>query len=47
MTERERKRRQLPKHCECGGKMIYDVSFGRMWSCCDTCTPVVTVAGTR
>lgn len=43
MSEAERKRRGLPEFCECGGKMIYDVSFGRVWSVCDTCTPVVHV----
>ena len=33
----------LPKHCECGGLMLYSASFGRVFSCCDTCTPVVKV----
>jgi len=43
MLESERKRLRLPKHCECGGKMLYEVDFGRVFSCCDTCTPVVEV----
>jgi len=43
MTEHERNRLGLPKNCECGGTMIYDVDFGRVWSVCDTCTPVVNV----
>jgi len=41
MTERERKRRKLPKHCECGGRMLYDAQFDRVFSACDTCTPVL------
>jgi hypothetical protein len=43
MTERERKRRGLPQHCECGGKILYDLSYGRVWSCCDTCTGIAKV----
>ncbi len=31
---------KLPRHCECGGIMDYDYSFGRVWSVCKTCTPV-------
>lgn len=33
----------LPKRCECGGRILYSHAFGRTFSCCDTCTPVVTV----
>lgn len=29
--------------CECGGQVRYVVSFGRKFSWCETCTPVVTV----
>ena len=43
LSDTERERLNLPKHCECGGRMIYDYDFGRVWSVCDTCTPVVTV----
>ena len=34
---------KLPKRCECGGKMIYSFAFGRIFSCCDRCTPKVTI----
>ena len=34
---------ELPKRCECGGKMVYVRDFGRIFSHCDTCTPVVTI----
>jgi hypothetical protein len=37
----------LPKRCECGGKMEYAFSFGRVWSCCSKCTPVSKVNVTR
>jgi|HubBroStandDraft_6_1064221.scaffolds.fasta_scaffold484944_4 hypothetical protein len=30
----------LPKKCECGGNMEYAFDFGRVFSVCDTCTPV-------
>jgi hypothetical protein len=33
----------LPRKCECGGKMMYDYDFGRVWSWCAKCTPVVKV----
>lgn len=33
----------LPIYCECGGKMEYTFSFGRIWSCCSKCSPVQTV----
>lgn len=33
----------LPKLCKCGGKMLYTRDHGRIFSCCDTCTPVVKV----
>lgn len=33
----------LPKNCECGGKMIYSFAFNRVFSGCDTCTPVETI----
>jgi hypothetical protein len=33
----------LPKRCECGGKLLYVRDFGRVFSVCDTCTPVVAV----
>jgi hypothetical protein len=32
---------RLPRRCECGGKMLYEFSLGRIFSCCDTCSPVV------
>lgn len=37
-------RKGLPKRCECGGKMVYVRDFGRIFSHCDTCTPVVRAA---
>ena len=43
MTEKERRRRRLPKHCECGGRMLYNGSLGRVWSVCERCTPVVEI----
>jgi hypothetical protein len=36
-------REDLPERCECGGKMEYAFDFGRVFSCCDTCTPVAVV----
>lgn len=36
-------RDDLPTLCECGGKMLYDFGAGRVFSCCDTCSPVVNV----
>lgn len=38
---RSGRKKGLPKLCECGGKMLYEFDFGRVWSCCDTCSPVV------
>ncbi len=48
MNERQRQselRRKygLPYRCECGGVMDYDFDFGRVWSGCKTCTPVVKI----
>ena len=43
ITERERRRHRLPKHCECGGLMIYDIDFRRVFCVCGSCTPVVQV----
>lgn len=33
----------LPYRCECGGIMEYAVDFGRVFSVCKSCTPVVRV----
>ena len=33
----------LPKYCECGGEMDYAFDFGRVFSYCKKCTPVVHV----
>ena len=33
----------LPKRCECGGEMAYEIDFGRVFSWCKSCTPVVKV----
>lgn len=33
----------FPTRCDCGGKLLYEVTLGRVFSCCDTCTPVVKV----
>lgn len=38
-----RKQFNLPKRCECGGEMEYDYEFGRVWSGCRRCTPVVVI----
>lgn len=37
----------LPKHCECGGLLDYDYDFGRFWSACLSCTPVVHIKLSR
>ena len=34
---------RLPRKCECGGRLVYDFSFGHVWVHCASCTPVVTV----
>jgi hypothetical protein len=34
---------KLPKKCECGGTMKYVRDFGRVFSHCLKCTPVVKV----
>ena len=34
---------RLPRRCECGGKMVYAFEFGRVFSHCASCTPVVVV----
>ena len=33
----------LPKFCECGGKIAYDRDFGRWFSVCLACSPVVRI----
>lgn len=33
----------LPRRCECGGRMVYERDFGRLFSCCEDCTPVVEI----
>lgn len=38
---------KLPRKCECGGNMEYSESFGRVFSGCDRCTPVVKVVISR
>jgi hypothetical protein len=35
---------RLPRRCECGGKMKYEFSMGRIFGYCLSCTPVVTVS---
>ena len=42
-TYRSGPKKGLPKNCECGGKMVYSFSFGRVWSVCDKCSPVVKI----
>ncbi len=37
------RRKDKPRLCECGGKVSYAASFGRIWSCCLKCTPVTTI----
>lgn len=44
MTEQERERLGLPERCECGGRMLYEMEFGRIWSICDRCTPSTAFA---
>jgi hypothetical protein len=37
-----KKAEKLPKHCaDCGGEMLYAKAFGRVFSCCSCCSPVV------
>lgn len=38
-----RKQHNLPSRCECGGRMSYDYDFGRVFSHCLKCTPVIKV----
>jgi len=38
-----RKAHNLPYRCECGGLMVYVHDFGRIFSHCKQCTPVVKV----
>ena len=40
MTKRT-KPAELPERCDCGGRMIYAHSLGRIFSACDTCSPVI------
>lgn len=41
------KQHGLPYRCECGGKMEYDFDFGRVFSCCDTCSPKTKITITK
>ncbi len=34
---------KLPKRCQCGGRMVYTHDFGRVFSYCASCTPVVKI----
>lgn len=43
MTERKRKEGRRICKCECGGEVRGVESFGRMFSWCEKCTPVVTI----
>lgn len=45
MTEvyRSGQKKGLPKFCECGGKLLYEFAFGRIFNVCDTCSPVIPV----
>lgn len=40
MTKREPKGRRICK-CECGGQVRGVEGFGRLWTWCEKCTPVV------
>lgn len=42
MTDRKRKEGRRICKCECGGEVRGIESFGRMFSWCEKCTPVVT-----
>lgn len=33
--------------CDCGGQVWAFGQFGRLWSYCDRCSPVVTIAVSR
>lgn len=35
--------RRYPVRCECGVRLLYAEDFGMVFSCCDRCTPVVTI----
>lgn len=40
-----RKRQPKPKYCaDCGGQMLYAEAFGRVFSCCSCCSPVVDMS---
>jgi len=42
MSERAPKKGARPKKCaECGGEMLYAEAFGRLFSCCSCCSPVI------
>jgi len=34
---------RLPRLCECGGKLVHVRDFGRVFTHCLSCTPVVTI----
>lgn len=39
MAKKEQKK---PKYCaDCGGQMLYAEAFGRVFSCCSCCSPVI------
>lgn len=43
MADPRLKPSKLPKKCSCGGRMEYAFDFGRVFSVCASCTPVVRV----
>ncbi len=46
MARQKKKKRPKGEYigrCECGGDVRGVRSFGRLWSWCERCTPVVTV----
>lgn len=42
-TYRSGPKKGLPKLCECGGRIEYAFSFGRVWSVCSKCSPAQRV----
>lgn len=46
MTDRRRKEGRYICKCECGGSVRGIESFGRIFSWCEKCTPVVTISAT-
>lgn len=40
-TYRSGRKKGLPIYCECGGRLLYEFAFGRIFNVCDNCSPVI------